>query len=148
MKRPLFSLVVLCLTLMAATAALAQTQMYCVKPDGMPVAAIVMPYGANHDPSVVCNAVVPQCYLTCGAVLHVQYGGMTTPPPNLPTIAVTPQMLQNIGNPAPETPAMCNSQYQQCAAQCRGDRACIAQCQSIRSGCGTANSMRQRVPHQ
>lgn len=139
MKRPLFSVLVLCLTLAAATVALAQTQLYCVKPDGMPVAAILMPAGSNQDPSVVCNAVAPQCYLTCGAVLHIQYGGMTTPPPNLPTIAVTQQMLATIGNPAAETPAFCAKQYQSCVAQCRGDRACLASCQSTRSGCGTAN---------
>ncbi|MHC1790677.1 hypothetical protein [Solidesulfovibrio sp.] len=134
MKRLLTLFAVLGL-LTAATAASAQTQFYCVKPDGLPVAAIVMPYGSNHDPSVVCNAAVPQCYLTCGAVLHVRDGLAVTP--NLPTIQVTPQMLATLGNHAPETPEQCARQYQSCVAQCRGDRACVAACQSVRSGCGT-----------
>jgi len=135
MKRLLIAFFVLGLLLAAAAAASAQTQLYCVKPDGMPVAAIVMPYGSNHDPSVVCNAVAPQCYLTCGAVLQIQNGMVVAP--NLPTIPVTQQMLASLGNPAPETPQQCAQQYQSCVAQCRGDRACVAYCQSVRSGCGT-----------
>ncbi len=138
MKRPLFSLAILVLTLVAASAALAQTQMYCVKPDGSAVAAIILPSGDRHDPSVVCNAVVPQCYLTCSAVLQSQTGGPVAVSPNIPTVNVTPQMLAALGNPAPETPAMCAQQYQQCVAKCRGDRSCISYCQSVRSGCGTA----------
>jgi len=136
MKRLLILLSALGLVL-AATAAMAQTQMYCVKPDGLPVASIIMPYGAGHDPSVVCNAVAPQCYLTCGAVLHIQSGGPATPPPNVPVITVTPQMLANIGTHAAETPEFCARQYQSCVAKCRGDRACVGYCQSVRSGCGT-----------
>ncbi|MFP5258073.1 MAG: hypothetical protein ACLGQH_03530 [Acidobacteriota bacterium] len=135
MKHLFVPLFVLGLLLSAATA-FAQTQFYCVKPDGLPVAAIVMPYGSNHDPSVVCNAVVPMCYLTCGAVLEIQNGVAVAP--GLPTIQVTQQMLANIGNPAAETPQQCAKQYQSCVAQCRGDRACVAACQSVRSGCGTA----------
>ena len=137
MKRFLFSLLVLGAVLSAA-AAWAQTQFYCVKPDGAPVAAIVLPYGAGHDPSVVCNAVVPQCYLTCGAVMQVQ-SGVAAPAPGLPTVTVTPQMLSNLGGAGAETPEYCARQYQSCVAKCRGDRACAAYCQSVRSGCGTAN---------
>ena len=136
MKRLMLLLPALALVL-AASAAMAQTQMYCVKPDGMPVASIVMPYGAQHDPSVVCNAVVPQCYLTCGAVLRLQSGGPASPPPNVPVITVTPQMLANIGGNGAETHEFCERQYQSCVAKCRGDRACVAYCQSVRSGCGT-----------
>lgn len=134
MKRLLVSFFILGL-LLAATTAVAQTQFYCVKPDGMPVSAIVMPASSSQDPSVVCNAVAPQCYLTCGAVLHVRDGVVVAP--GLPTIQVTQQMLNSIGNPAPETPAQCAKQYQSCVAQCRGDKACLAACQSVRSGCGT-----------
>ncbi|OLN26370.1 hypothetical protein DVDV_2692 [Desulfovibrio sp. DV] len=134
MKRLVVSLFVMGL-LLAATAAYAQTQLYCVKPDGVPVAAIVMPYGSNHDPSVVCNAVAPQCYLTCGAVMQITSG--VTIAPNLPTVQVTQQMLASIGNGAPETPEQCAKQYQSCVAKCRGDKACLAYCQSVRSGCGT-----------
>lgn len=140
MKRFLIASFVLALTLAAAGAASAQTRLYCVKPNGAAVAAIVLPYGDSHDPSVVCNAVVPQCYLTCSAVRE---GGAAQAAVNLPTVTVTQQMLQNLGNPAPETPAMCAQQYQSCVAQCRGDRACIAYCQSVRSGCGTGNSRAQ-----
>ena len=138
MKRFVFASLVLTFALAAASAALAQTPMYCVKPNGAAVAAIIMPYGDSHDPSVVCNAVIPQCYLTCSAELQTQMGASTVPP-GLPTVTVTPQMLQHVGNPAPETPAMCAQQYQQCVASCRGDQACIAYCQSVRSGCGTGN---------
>ncbi|HCR11941.1 MULTISPECIES: hypothetical protein [Solidesulfovibrio] len=138
MKRPLFIALVLTLALAAASAALAQTQLYCVKPDGSAVAAISLPYGDRHDPSVVCNAVVPQCYLTCSAVMQVQ-DGYAAQAANVPVIQVTQQMLQRLGNPAPETPAMCAQQYQQCVSQCRGDKACIAYCKSVRSGCGTGN---------
>ena len=134
MKRLVIPFFVMGLLLAAATA-FAQTQLYCVKPDGAPVAAIVMPYGSNHDPSVVCNAAVPQCYLTCGAVLQITSG--VTIAPNLPTIQVTQQMLASIGNGAPETPEQCAKQYQSCVAKCRGDKACLAYCQSVRSGCGT-----------
>ncbi|EFL50687.1 conserved hypothetical protein [Solidesulfovibrio fructosivorans JJ]] len=136
MKRFLFVSLVLALTLAAASMAMAQSTLYCVKPNGAAVAAITMPPGDTHDPSVVCNAVVPQCYLTCTAVLQTQMGGAAA---NVPTIPVTRQMLQNLGNPAPETPAMCAQQYQRCVAKCRGDRACISYCQSVRSGCGTGN---------
>jgi hypothetical protein len=137
MKRTLLLLAILALSLAAASAASAQTQFYCVKPDGAAIAAIALPYGARHDPSVVCNAVVPQCYLTCGAVLELRDGSSVAA--GVPTIQVTQQMLDRIGNPAPETPAMCAQQYQQCVSQCRGDRACVAACQSVRSGCGTGN---------
>ncbi|WP_428564386.1 MAG: hypothetical protein ACP59X_02125 [Solidesulfovibrio sp. DCME] len=137
MKRRLFLFAILALCLAGASAASAQTQMYCVKPDGAAVAAIVLPYGTQHDPSVICNAVVPQCYLTCGAVLQLQDGRSVAA--GVPTVQVTQQMLQRIGNPAPETPAMCAKQYQDCVAKCRGDRACVAYCQSVRSGCGTGN---------
>ncbi|QAZ66089.1 hypothetical protein [Solidesulfovibrio carbinolicus] len=136
MKRLFVPAFLVGLLLVAATAN-AQTQFYCVKPDGMPVAAIVMPYGTSHDPSVVCNAAVPQCYLTCGAVMQVQNGVAVQP--NLPTIQVTQQMLNSLGNGAPETPEYCAKQYQSCVAKCRGDKACIAYCQSVRSGCGTGN---------
>ena len=136
MKR-LFAPAILVALLLAAATASAQSQFYCVKPDGMPLAAIVMPYGANHDPSVVCNAAVPQCYLTCGAVMQVQNGVAVQP--NLPTIQVTQQMLNSLGNGAPETPEYCAKQHQACVAKCRGDKACIAYCQSVRSGCGTGN---------
>jgi hypothetical protein len=139
MKRLLCSLFALSLTLAAATVALGQTQFYCVKPDGAPVASIVMPSGTRHDPSVVCNAAVPQCFLTCGAVMQIQSGGATMPPPNVPTVTVTQQMLSNLGTPVQETPAYCAKQYQDCVARCRGDRACVAACQSVRSGCGTGN---------
>ncbi len=138
MKHLLFASLVLSLTL-AAAVAWGQTQFYCVKPDGAPVAAIVMPYGSNHDPSVVCNAAVPQCFLTCSAVQRLPAGGQATPPPDVPTVAVTPQMLSNFGAPAAETPEACDRQYQACVAKCRGDRACVAYCQSVRSGCGTAS---------
>ncbi|WP_300159672.1 hypothetical protein [Solidesulfovibrio sp.] len=138
MKRPLLATLVLTLILAAASAAMAQTQMYCVKPDGAAVAAISLPYGDRHDPSVVCNAVVPQCYLTCSAVLQIK-DGYAAQAANVPVVQVTQQMLQNLGNPAPETPAMCAQQYQQCVSKCRGDKACVAYCQSVRSGCGTGN---------
>lgn len=136
MKRfvPVLALVAL---LLAAATAGAQTQFYCVKPDGAPLAAIVMPSGANHDPSVVCNAAVPQCYLTCSAVVQIQNG--VSVQPGLPTIQVTRQMLNSLGNGAPETPEYCAKQHQACVAKCRGDKACIAYCQSVRSGCGTGN---------
>lgn len=137
MKRFLFASLVLTLLLAAAGMASAQTQLYCVKPNGAAVAAIVLPAGDSHDPSVVCNAVVPQCYLTCAAVGQTGQGMAAA---NVPTVVVTAQMLQRLGNPAPETPAMCTQQYQTCVAQCRGDRACIAYCQSVRSGCGTNGS--------
>jgi hypothetical protein len=123
--------------LLAAAAVQAQTQFYCVKPDGMPVSAIVMPAGSGHDPSVVCNAAVPQCYLTCGAVLQIQNGVAVAP--NLPTVQVTQQMLNSLGNGAAETPEFCAKQYQSCIGKCRGDKACVAYCQSVRSGCGTGN---------
>ena len=67
--------------------------------------------------------------------MQIQNGMVVAP--NLPTIQVTQQMLANLGNPAPETPQQCARQYQSCVAQCRGDRACAAYCQSVRSGCGT-----------
>ena len=137
MKHFLFVSLVLTLTLAAASMALAQSTMYCVKPNGAAVAAITMPPGDTHDPSVVCNAVVPQCYLTCGAVMQVQNGVAVQP--NLPTIQVTQQMLNSLGNGAPETPEFCAKQYQSCVAKCRGDKACVAYCQSVRSGCGTGN---------
>ena len=101
------------------------------------MAAIVLPAGDSHDPSVVCNAVVPQCYLTCAAVGQTGQGMAVA---NVPTVTVTAQMLQHLGNPTPETPAMCAQQYQSCVAQCRGDRSCVAYCQSVRSGCGTNGS--------
>ena len=138
MKRPLFVALVLTLALAAASAALAQTQLYCVKPDGSAVAAISLPYGDRHDPSVVCNAVVPQCFLTCGAVAQIHSGGPAGPTPNVPTVNVTPQMLSALGGASAETPEQCARQYQGCVAKCRGDRSCIAYCQSVRSGCGTA----------
>ena len=83
MKRILLSVFVLCLALAGAVTASAQTTFYCVKPDGAPVAGIVVPSGDRHDPSVLCNAFVPQCFLTCGAVLRVQ-DGQSVVPPNLP----------------------------------------------------------------
>ena len=141
MQRILTSLFVLGLVLFGATAASAQGYFYCVKPDGAPVASIVLPAGAGHDPSVVCNAVVPQCFLTCSAVLEV-HSGQAVLPPDLPSVTVTPHMLANLGGASPETPALCDEQYRQCVARCRGDHACQAYCQSVRSGCGTANSGR------
>jgi hypothetical protein len=141
MKRILFTTLVLCLALAGAVAASAQTTFYCVKPDGAPVAGIIMPGGSNHDPSVVCNAVVPQCFLTCGAVAQLA-DGMAVLPQGLPMITVTPQMLSGLGAPVYESPEHCASQYQQCLAKCRGDQACRAYCQSVRSGCGTGNAGR------
>jgi len=138
MKRFLFLSLVLGLTLAAVTAASAQTQTYCVKPDGAPVAEIIIPRGSANDPSVICNAVVPQCFLTCSAVARTQSGSMAAPAPNVPVVTVTPQMLSNLGGGGAETPELCNKQYQSCVAKCRGDRACAAYCQSVRSGCGTA----------
>jgi hypothetical protein len=139
MKRPLLFFVVLSLTLVAASVASAQTRMYCVKPDGAPIAAIVMPYGSNHDPSVVCNAVVPQCFLTCGAVAQMHSGTQNAPAPNVPIVTVTAQMLSGLGSSGAESPELCAKQYQSCLAKCRGDRSCAAYCESVRSGCGTAN---------
>lgn len=136
MKRTLLLLAILALSLAAAGIASAQTQLYCVKPDGSAVASIILPQGDRHDPSVVCNAVVPQCYLTCSAVLQLQ-DGRSVAAGNVPVVQVTPRMLQNLGNPAPETPAMCEQQYRDCVNKCRGDRACIGYCKSVRSGCGT-----------
>jgi hypothetical protein len=137
MKRILLSSLVLCLALVGAATASAQTTFYCVKPDGAPVAGIVIPSG-RHDPSVLCNAMVPQCFLTCGAVLQLQ-NGQAVAPPDLPMVTVTPQMLNSMGSPAYESPQQCASQYQQCLAKCRGDQACKAYCESVRSGCGTGN---------
>lgn len=138
MKRSLMLLLALGLVVASAGASFAQSRFYCVKPDGTPLAAIVMPYGDNHDPSVVCNAAVPQCFLTCAAVSRVRDGVAVTPD-NVPTVTVTPQMLANIGGGAAETPAFCAQQYDACVAHCRGDRSCIGYCQSVRSGCGTGN---------
>jgi hypothetical protein len=139
MKRPLFLVLAMSLTLAAASVASGQTRFYCVKPDGAPIAAIVMPYGSSQDPSVVCNAVVPPCFLTCGAVAQIQSGGQAAPAPNVPTVTVTQQMLSGLGSPGVESPESCTKQYQNCVAKCRGDQACAAYCQSVRSGCGTGN---------
>lgn len=138
MKHNLLAFLVMCLALAGASVASAQTYFYCVKPDGMPVASIIMPAGSRHDPSVVCNAVAPQCFLTCGAVLEF-HSGQAVLPPNLPTVTVTPQMLSGLGEPTFESPQYCASQYQTCLANCRGDRSCRAYCESVRSGCGTGN---------
>jgi hypothetical protein len=139
MQRILFSLMVLGLIVAAAAPASAQEYFYCVKPDGAPVASIVMPAGSRHDPSVVCNAMVPQCFLTCAAVQQL-HDGQAVLPPDLPAITVTPQMLSGLGAPTYESPAQCESQFQACLGSCRGDRACQAYCRSVRSGCGTGNS--------
>lgn len=142
MKRILVSVSVVCLIMAAASVASAQSKFYCVKPDGMPVSGIVLPHGARQDPSVVCNAVVPQCYLTCSAVQQIKSGEAVVPP-DLPVVKVTRQMLSAVGEPAYESPQYCASQYQNCLANCRGDTSCRAFCESVRSGCGTGNSGRQ-----
>lgn len=141
MKRILLSTLVLCLALAGAATASAQTTFYCVKPDGAPVAGIIIPAGDRHDPSVVCNAIVKQCFLTCSAVME-RHDGQATVPAGLPMVAVTPQMLNDLAAPAYESPQQCASEYQQCMARCRGDRACQSYCQSVRSGCGTGNTGR------
>ena len=143
MKRILLLVFVLSLALAGAATASAQTTFFCVKPDGQPVAGIVIPYGDRHDPSVICNAMVPQCFLTCGAVMQ-RADGQDVLPPGLPLVQVTPQMLNSLGTPAYESPQQCAAQYQQCLARCRGDQACKAYCDSVRSGCGTGNSGRQQ----
>jgi len=139
MQRILFSILLVSLLVAGAVPVAAQGYFYCVKPDGAPVASIVMPAGSHHDPSVVCNAMVPQCFLTCAAVEQHQ-DGQAVLPPNLPAITVTPQMLSGLGAPTYESPAQCESQYQACVAKCRGDRACESYCRSVRSGCGTGNT--------
>lgn len=141
MKRILLTLCVLGLALAGAVPAFAQTTFYCVKPDGAPVAGIVIPGGDRHDPSVLCNAFVAQCYLTCSAVLQHQ-DGQSVVPESVPMVQVTPRMLNSLGEPAYESPAQCEAQYQQCVARCRGDRACKAYCESVRSGCGKGNVRR------
>ncbi|WP_300160186.1 hypothetical protein [Solidesulfovibrio sp.] len=139
MKLYPFALSVFLLVLVASTTAYAQTQFYCVKPDGMPMATIVMPMGLQDDPSVVCNAVVPQCYLTCAAVEHITLSGPVAPP-NLPVVTVTPGMLpKDINQYNYESPAYCAQQYQACAARCGGNMACLGECNSVRSGCGRGN---------
>lgn len=138
MKRMLLSFSVLCLIVAGASAALAQSTYMCVKPDGTPVAGIIMPRGADQDPSVVCNAVVPQCFLTCSAMQRFQ-NGQAPLPAGLRTIRVTRRMLSAVGEPGYESPQYCEQQYQNCLANCRGDRACQAFCRSVRSGCGTGN---------
>ncbi len=140
MKRTLFILLIMCMALAAASVAFAQAQFYCVKPDGTPMAGILMPQGTQDDPADVCNAVVPQCFLTCGAVAEYRYGGAQMPPPNLPIITVTPQMLPKSRNQYQyESPAYCNQQLQACVASCGGNQDCVAACRSVRSGCGTGN---------
>jgi hypothetical protein len=139
MQRILFSILLLSLVVAGAAPAAAQEYFYCVKPAGAPVASIIMPAGTRHDPSVVCNAMVPQCFLTCAAVQQL-HEGQAVLPPNLPSLTVTPQMLSGLGAPAYESPAQCESQYQACMAKCRGDRDCQSYCRSVRSGCGTGNS--------
>lgn len=140
MKRILLTFVVMGLVVAAASAAFAQNKYYCVKPDGAPISAIVLPRGVTQDPSVVCNAVVPQCFLTCSAVQRL--GNGENPAPNVPVVKVTRRMLGTVGNPAYESPQYCAQQYQNCLANCRGDSSCRAFCESVRSGCGTGNSGR------
>lgn len=139
MKRISIFFVVMCVVLAAASAAFAQNKYYCVKPDGAPISAIVLPRGARQDPSVVCNAVVPQCFLTCSAVQRIGSGEGVVPP-SVPVVKVTRQMLSTVGSPAYESPQYCAQQYQNCLANCRGDSSCRAFCESVRSGCGTGNS--------
>lgn len=139
MKRQAVFFSVLCLVLAASATAFAQTQFYCVKPDGMAMAAIVMPMGTQDDPSVVCNAAIPQCVLTCGAVEHMTAYGLVVPP-NLPVVMVTPEMLPKDRNQyLYESPAYCAQQYQACLSWCAGSQTCANACQSVRSGCGTGN---------
>lgn len=139
MKRPTFILLVLSLVLATSAATFAQTPFYCVKPDGMPMATIVMPMGIQSDPSVVCNAVIPQCFLTCGAVEHITTSGVVVPP-NLPVVTVTPEMLPTDRNQyIYESPAYCSQQYQACTARCSGNQDCVDACKSVRSGCGMGN---------
>lgn len=138
MKRFLLSFSVVCLIVAAAPAAFAQGKYICIKPDGAPVAGIIMPRGAKADPSVVCNAVVPQCFLTCSAVQKFQ-NGQAPLPAGLRTIKVTHRMLSAVGEPGYESLQYCEQQYQNCLANCRGDSACRAFCGSVRSGCGKGN---------
>jgi hypothetical protein len=141
MKRVLLAFLVMCLVVVAASVASAQGKYVCVKTDGSPVAGIILPRGAKQDPSVICNAVVPQCFLTCSAVQKF-HDGQSELPPGLPTVKVTRRMLSSVGEPAFESPQYCASQYQNCLANCRGDNACRAFCESVHSGCGTGNSGR------
>jgi len=139
MKRSGLVLLALGLVLALSAPAFAQAPFYCVRPDGLPLATIVTPLGMRDDPSVVCNAVIPQCSLTCAAVEHLTIAGYVVPP-NLPVVTVTPEMLPTDRNQyMHESPAYCAQQYQACAAWCGGARACVAACKSVRSGCGRGN---------
>ncbi|KHK02566.1 hypothetical protein [Desulfovibrio sp. TomC] len=140
MKRSAFVLMALGLLLGLSAPAFAQTPFYCVKPDGLPLATIITPLGLRDDPSVVCNAVIAQCNLTCAAVEHLTIAGYVVPP-NLPVVTVTPEMLPTDRNQYMiESPAYCAQQYQACTARCGGDQACLAACKSVRSGCGRGNA--------
>jgi hypothetical protein len=144
MKRYAFALAVFCLFLAASAVAFAQTQFYCVKADGTALASIAMPSGGPDDPADVCNAVIPQCYLTCDAVEHTNASGFVVPP-NLPVVVVTPEMLPKDRNEyIYESPTYCAQQYQNCKTWCGGNRTCIDECKSIRSGCGTGNPEKRR----
>ena len=114
----------------------------CVRPDGTVVCTVRAPSG---DPSVVCNHDCVDCNLTCAArQLMVREGNEVIVNPGAPP--PVPPKPEGPGGIGVETPAFCRAQYQQCVSQCRSnpnnktayDRdACIAACNSARSGCGT-----------
>jgi|GEM_PF-893662 len=152
MKTIFASLALAFLVAAAAPQALAQTKYYCVKPDGAPVCAIMVPPGARHDPSVLCNLSCSQCNLTCAALLRLGDGtsGMEN---QVPVVQVRPEALSGHDMQSNiETPAYCDAQYRNCLDNCRRDphsasspaylRECEAYCQSVRSGCGTGNTGR------
>lgn len=129
-------------TLILSASAQAQSRYFCVKPDGQAVCAIDVPQGVRNDPSVLCNTACGQCYLTCaavgGAAGEARHGAA-----GLPVVAVTPRMLQGGGMESGyESKEYCDQQYHACAANCRkqpNQKACLAYCESVRSGCGTGN---------
>jgi hypothetical protein len=152
--KSLLTLLVLSLFAVAgASEASAQTKYFCVKPDGAPVCAILVPPGARHDPSVLCNLSCTQCNLTCSAVLRVQNGTRPDLENQVPVVQVRPEALTGLDMQSNiETPEYCAAQYQACLANCRRDprnassptymHQCEAYCASVRSGCGTGNAGR------
>ncbi len=144
MKRILLALAVVCF---AATAYAQQPPIYqCIRPDGTVVGTVS---DTSGDPSSTCNHDLVDCNLVCAAKLLLtdQGGGMVpVVPPQVPAQRTQPEP----GGPA-ETPAYCQQKYQECTANCRADPknrtaydrdACIASCNSWRSGCGTWNKSR------
>ncbi len=141
---------ILAMALFMATAASrvqAQTKYYCVKPGGAPVCAIMVPPGARHDPSVLCNLSCSQCNLTCVAQLRFQSGGDPGAENRVPVVQVRPEALTGSDMRSNvETREYCNAQYARCLDNCRHDpkntsnpeymRQCEAYCRSVRSGCG------------